>query len=148
MCDFVHTAQSIHIHYYTKTSCRRWRKPEYPAKTTENSPTVTGNHFTCIECHSNPGRNERKRAFSGNTIVHSAVRARRNVNPSNADATFVQSKGRKDFRKSSRPCHVGIPWIALTEYPQMSTHVPGFQSYFNSFKSFCIGQISHQQHKG
>ena len=25
------------------------------------------------------------------------------------------------------PCHVGIHWIALAEYSQMSTHVPGFQ---------------------
>ena len=30
----------------------------------------------------------------------------------------------------------------------MSTHVPGFQSFFRIFASFCIGQISHQQHKG
>ena len=48
------------------------------------------------------------------------------VNPSNAKATFVQGQGRKDFRKPSKPCHVGIHWIALTEYSQMSTHVPGF----------------------
>ena len=36
---------------------------------------------------------------------------------------------------------VGIHWNALTERSQMNTHVPGFQS-------FCIGKISHQQHKG
>ena len=30
----------------------------------------------------------------------------------------------------------------------MSTHVPGFQSFSYSFSEFCIGQISHQQHKG
>ena len=29
----------------------------------------------------------------------------------------------------------------------MSTHVVGFQSLFRFFASFCIGQISHQQHK-
>ena len=30
----------------------------------------------------------------------------------------------------------------------MSTHVPGFQSfYFTVFASFCIGQISHRQQK-
>ena len=34
-----------------------------------------------------------------------------------------------------KPCHVGIHWIALVEYSQMSTHVPGFQS---SFCVFCI----------
>ena len=27
----------------------------------------------------------------------------------------------------SKPCHVGIQWIALTEYFQMSTHIPGLQ---------------------
>ena len=55
---------------------------------------------------------------------------------------------RKDFRKPSKPCHVGVHWIALIEYFQMSTHLPGFQSFFRVFASFCIGQISHQQHKG
>ena len=38
--------------------------------------------------------------------------------------------GRKYFWKPSKPCHVGIHWIALAEYSQMSTHVPGFQSFF------------------
>ena len=31
---------------------------------------------------------------------------------------------------------------------QMSTHVPGFQSFFIFFASFCIGQICHSQHTG
>ena len=52
------------------------------------------------------------------------------------------------FWKLSKPCHVGINWIALAKYSRMSTHLPGFQSYFRIFESFCIGQISHQQHKG
>ena len=30
----------------------------------------------------------------------------------------------------------------------MSTHVPGFHSFFRFFASFCFGQISHQQLKG
>ena len=30
----------------------------------------------------------------------------------------------------------------------MSTHVIGFQSFLSVFASFCIGQISHQLHKG
>ena len=30
----------------------------------------------------------------------------------------------------------------------MSFHVPGFQSSFSVFASFCIGQISHQAAKG
>ena len=46
-----------------------------------------------------------------------------------------------------KPCHVGIHWIALTEYFHMSTHVhvPGFQSFWGFFASFRIGKISHQQ---
>ena len=55
----------------------------------------------------------------------------------------------KIFEKSSKPCHVGIHWIALVEYSQMSTHIPGFQSLSRFFTSFCIGQISpQQQYKG
>ena len=37
----------------------------------------------------------------------------------------------KDFWKSSKLCHVGIHWIALTEYSQIGTHLPGFQSQDN-----------------
>ena len=58
------------------------------------------------------------------------------------------AQGFKDFWKTSKPCHVGIHWIALTEYSHMNTHLPGFQSFFSIFASFCIGQISHHQHKG
>ena len=32
--------------------------------------------------------------------------------------------------KASKPCHIVIHWVALTEYSQMSTHVRGFQSFF------------------
>ena len=38
--------------------------------------------------------------------------------------------------------------IALAKCSQMSTYVPGFQSFFMFFASFCIGQISNQQHIG
>ena len=57
-----------------------------------------------------------------------------------------KAQGGKDFCKPSKPCLVGVHWIALTEYSQMSTHVPVFQSFLRFFTSFCIGQISHQQH--
>ena len=40
-----------------------------------------------------------------------------------------KKQGRKDVWKPSKPCHVGIYWIALTGYSQMNTHVPGFQSF-------------------
>ena len=42
-----------------------------------------------------------------------------------------KGQGRKDFSKTSKPSHVGIHWIALAEYSQMSTHVPGFQYFFS-----------------
>ena len=41
----------------------------------------------------------------------------------------------KDFRNPSKPCHVGTHWIALAEVSQMSTHLPGFKSFF---RFFCI----------
>ena len=59
-----------------------------------------------------------------------------------------KAQGCKDFCKTSKPCHAGIHSKALAEYSQINTHVPGFQSFFRFFASFCIGQISHQQHKG
>ena len=54
----------------------------------------------------------------------------------------------KDFGKPSKPCHVGIHWKVLAEYFQMSTHLSGVQSISRFSASFCIGQVSHQQHKG
>ena len=38
-----------------------------------------------------------------------------------------KAQERNNFCKPSKPCHVGIYWIALAQYSQMSTHVPGFQ---------------------
>ena len=59
-----------------------------------------------------------------------------------------KAQGCRLFYKLSKPCHVGIHWIALTECFPISTHVPGFQSFFSFFASFCNGRIIHQQHKG
>ena len=70
------------------------------------------------------------------------------INPSNDEATIAQSARAQRLLKSPKPCHVGMHWIALTEYSQMSTHVPGFRSFFSFFASFCIDQISHHQQKG
>ena len=39
----------------------------------------------------------------------------------------------KYLRKTAKPCHVGINWIALVEKSQISIHVPGFQSLFRFF---------------
>ena len=55
-----------------------------------------------------------------------------------------KAHGCNDFWKTPKPCHVGIHWIALAEYSQMSTHMPGF---FESSFVF-LHQISHQQHEG
>ena len=46
-----------------------------------------------------------------------------------------KGQGQKYFEKSSKPCHVGIYWITIAEYSDMSAHLPGFPS-FSSF--FCI----------
>ena len=69
-------------------------------------------------------------------------------NPSNAEATFIESIMMQSFLKPIKPSHVGIHWITLSEHSQMSNHVPGFQSFFKVLASFCIGKISHQEHKG
>ena len=45
----------------------------------------------------------------------------------------TKTKGSKDFWKPSKPCCVGTHWISLTEYSQMSTHLPGFRPYFSVF---------------
>ena len=54
------------------------------------------------------------------------------------------------FQKPSNPCHVGIHRIALAEYSQMSIHVPGVQSFFDSkfFASFCIGWLRLSKAQG
>ena len=56
------------------------------------------------------------------------------LNPSNAEATFIQStRMQRFFGKPPKPCHIGICCKALAEYSQMGTHVPGFQSFFSVF---------------
>ena len=72
------------------------------------------------------------------------------VNTSNSETTFVLSthnaflskaQGWKDFLKPTKPCHVGIHWIALTEYSHMSTHVPGFQSFYRFLHHFVLAKL-------
>ena len=53
-----------------------------------------------------------------------------------------KAHGCKDFWKLSKPCHVGIYWIALTEYSQMSTHMPGFQSVFSFMCHFVLAKLA------
>ena len=52
----------------------------------------------------------------------------------------------KDLWKPSKPCHVGIHWIAHAEYSQMRAMCHGFSHFTFFFASFCIDKISHPQH--
>ena len=58
------------------------------------------------------------------------------INPSNTEATFVQSTRTQRFSKTIKIHHVGIHWIALAENFQMSTYVPGFQLFSRCLASF------------
>ena len=48
-------------------------------------------------------------------------------------ASFCNGQISHQQHKGEEPSCVGIHWIALAEYSQMSTHVPGFQSFFRVF---------------
>ena len=48
----------------------------------------------------------------------------------------------KYFWKPSKPCHVGTRWKALAEYSQISTHLPGFQSFFSFLHHFVSTKIA------
>ena len=48
----------------------------------------------------------------------------------------------KYFWKPSKPCHFGTHWKALAEYSQMSTHLPGFQSFFSFLHHFVSTKIA------
>ena len=49
---------------------------------------------------------------------------------------------RKNLWKPSKPCHVGIHWIALDECSQMSTRMQGFQSYFRFLHRFVLAKLA------
>ena len=53
-----------------------------------------------------------------------------------------KAQGRKDFWKPSKPCHIGIHWIALTEYSQMSTHITGFHSFLGFSHTFVLAKYA------
>ena len=82
--------------------------------------------------------------MSYSNTVYQCVRSRwKWVNPSNSEATLVQSTRTHDFRKPSKPCHVGIHWIVLAEYSQIGSHVPGFQSIFSFFfHNFVLARLA------
>ena len=65
------------------------------------------------------------------------------LNPSNAEAiSLSKALGCKDLWKPFKPCHVGIHWIALAEYFQMSTHMSGFQYFLGCFHHFVVAKLA------
>ena len=48
----------------------------------------------------------------------------------------------KYFWKPSKPCHVGTHWIALAKCSQMSTHMPGFQSFSSFLHRFEMAKLA------
>ena len=53
-----------------------------------------------------------------------------------------KTQGCKYFWKTSKPCCVGIHSIALAEYSQISTHVPGLQSLFRVLRHFVLAKLA------
>ena len=53
-----------------------------------------------------------------------------------------KAQGCKDFQKPSKSGQVGIHWKALAEYSQMSTHLPGFQSFFTFLQNFALAKLA------
>ena len=51
------------------------------------------------------------------------------------------AQGCKYIWKHSKPCHVGIHWEALIEFFQMSTHLPGFQSFSVILHYFTLAKL-------
>ena len=52
------------------------------------------------------------------------------------------------FGTPFKPCHVGIHSTAQSEYSQMSTHVPGFQSFSGVLHYFVSAQLATSRIKG
>ena len=55
---------------------------------------------------------------------------------------FSKAQKRRDVWKLSKPCHVGINWKALTEHSQMSTHVPGYESFFRFLHNLVLAKLA------
>ena len=67
----------------------------------------------------------------------------RKFSPSNTEVILSKAQGCKDFFwKPSKPCHVGIYWIALTEYSHISTHFPGFQSFWGFLHQIVLAKLA------
>ena len=65
------------------------------------------------------------------------------INPCIAWATFVQSTRTLEYSwKPSTPYSIGIHLIALAEYSQMGTHLPGFQIFSVFLNHFVLGKLA------
>ena len=64
------------------------------------------------------------------------------INPSNAEATYVQSTRTQRLWKPSKPFHISTHWKALTEYSQMSTYLPGFHSFLGFSHHFVLAKLA------
>ena len=64
------------------------------------------------------------------------------VHPSNTEATFDQSTRTQRILKTPiKPCYIGIHYIDLAECSQMSTHVPGLQSFSMFLHRFVLAKL-------
>ena len=63
------------------------------------------------------------------------------LNPSNAEATFLKSTRTNDLRKTSKSYYVGMHWIKKVS--KMRIHMPGFKSFFMFFlHHFVLGKLA------
>ena len=53
-----------------------------------------------------------------------------------------KAQGCNDFWKPSKPCHVGIHWIALADYSQIRTLVLRFQLFKGVMHSFVMAKLA------
>ena len=66
----------------------------------------------------------------------------RRVNPLVLWVFSSKEKWCNFFKKATKHWHVGIHWKGLTEYSQMSTHLPGFPYFFRFFHHFVMDKLA------
>ena len=76
------------------------------------------------------------------TITPFKLTLTRYFNPTNAEATFGQSTRTQSFLKNICTLSCWYSLEALSEYSQMNTHMPGFQSYFIFFHHFILAKLA------
>ena len=54
----------------------------------------------------------------------------------------------KVFEKLSKPCHVGIHWLACAEYSQMSTMCQGFSHFKVFLHHFVLAKLATSSIRG